>query len=209
MPFCTLTGPYSLWNKSAQFPENRPQKKPCPVAVKYRSVLFKLNWVLWCLWENTGLLRLFIHDWCNSAYVLNSPRSTGEYLSSYTSHCRLTISRAESILIGVICWCYLDSSRGWENQDVCAGGILWGVQLRWLQIQRGAPAEHWAHSDSICQNRSNSRDVHFRHLQNRCSVFKLHFGAPNLGLQANTCLRVLILKQITRGAWNQDHKLYR
>lgn len=108
----------------------------------------------------TALLIFWTGDW---SFTSISPLTLDK--------CLLTVSRAESILIGVICWCYLDSSRGWENQDVCTGGILRGIQLRWLQIQRSTPAKDWPHSDSIFQNRSKSRDINLHHLQNICSVF--------------------------------------
>lgn len=137
-----------------------------PVAVENCAVLFKLNGVVWGLGENPGALG-FIHGWHSSPDVLNGRRALAS-----VSHptCLLTIRGAESVLVGVVCWCHLDRSGGREHQDVGAGGVLGGVELRWLQVERSAPAKHRPHSDSVFQNRGNGRDVNLHHLQNAHSV---------------------------------------
>lgn len=45
-----------------------------PVAVRYRAVLFKLNWLVWGLGEKPGALA-FIHGWYSPPDALNGPRA--------------------------------------------------------------------------------------------------------------------------------------
>lgn len=61
----------------------------------------------------------------------------------------LTVGGAEAILVGVICRCHLDGGRGGEHQDVCAGGVLGGVELGRLQVQSRAAPEHRAHGHRV------------------------------------------------------------
>lgn len=44
--------------------------------------------------------------------------------------------------VGVIGAGHLDEGRSGEDQDVGAGGVLWGAQLGRLHVQGGAAAEH-------------------------------------------------------------------
>lgn len=46
--------------------------------------------------------------------------------------------------VGVIGAADLDRGRGGKDQDVGAGGVLWGAQLGRLHVQGGAAAKHGA-----------------------------------------------------------------
>lgn len=71
----------------------------------------------------------------------------------------LTVGGAEAILVGVVCRCHLDGGRGGEHQDVCAGGVLGGVELGRLQVQRRAAPEHRAHRHCVCGNTHHGTGV--------------------------------------------------
>lgn len=49
-----------------------------------------------------------------------------------------------SVDVGVAGAGHLNKGRGGEDQDVGAGGVLRGVQLGRLHVQRGAAAKHRA-----------------------------------------------------------------
>lgn len=79
----------------------------------------------------------------------------------------LTVGGAEAILVGVICRCHLDGGRGGEHQDVCAGGVLGGVELGRLQVQRRAAPEHRAHRHRVCGDSTRAQGS-LQHLPDTC-----------------------------------------
>lgn len=104
----------------------------------------------------------------------------------------LTVGGAEAILVGVICRCHLDGGRGGEHQDVCAGGVLGGVELGRLQVQCRAAPEHRAHRHCICGDRHQGTGV---------TAWPPNTGAgsfadPTCSANSQTQLKGLIFKRL-------------
>lgn len=63
-----------------------------------------------------------------------------------------------SVNVGVAGAGHLDKGRCGKDQDVGAGGVLWGVQLGRLHVQRGAATKHWTCRHRIWRDRAD-RDL--------------------------------------------------
>lgn len=90
---------------------------------------------------------------------LTDSNSTGEagFNKCNTDEWLLTSGGVEnvdiSVDVGVTGAGDLNKGRGGEDQYVGAGGVLWGVQLRCLHVQRGAATKHWTCRHRVWQDR--------------------------------------------------------